>query len=91
MQHEDPPTPQQLGVWHHVRRGTLDTQAVYKAVMDRGYTPPKPPGVNARDVRWRLQRYDKNGMRTEIMVRNPFRNPVAQRTWILTSNDYQKP
>ena len=67
-QHEGPPTPQQLGVWHHVCLGTLDIQAVYKTVMDRGYTPPKEPGINARDGRWLLQLYDKNGTRTEIMA-----------------------
>jgi hypothetical protein len=77
VQHEGPPTPQQLGVWHHVCLGTLDIQAVYKTVMDRGYTPPKPPAINARDGRWLLQLYDKNGTRTEIMVRKPVQKPCC--------------
>jgi hypothetical protein len=77
VQHEGPPTPQQLGVWHHVCLGTLDIQGVYKTVMDRGYTPPKPPGINARDGRWLLQLYDKNGTRTEIMVRKPVQKPCC--------------
>lgn len=77
VQHEGPPTPQQLGVWHHVCLGTLDIQAVYKTAVDRGYTPPKPPGVNARDGRWLLQLYDKNGTRTEIMVRKPVQKPCC--------------
>jgi catechol 2,3-dioxygenase-like lactoylglutathione lyase family enzyme len=55
VEHDGPPTPQQLGVWHHVCVGTLDIHAVYKAVMDRGYKPPKEPGINARDGRWLLQ------------------------------------
>jgi catechol 2,3-dioxygenase-like lactoylglutathione lyase family enzyme len=77
VQHEGPPTPQQLGVWHHVCLGTLDIQGVYKTVMDRGYTPPKAPGINARDGRWLLQLYDKNGTRTEIMVRKPVQKPCC--------------
>ena len=45
--------------------------------MDRGYTPPKAPGINARDGRWLLQFYDKNGTRTEIMVRKPVQKPCC--------------
>ena len=77
VQHEGPPTAQQLGVWHHVCLGTLDIQTVYKTVVDRGYTPPKPPGINARDGRWLLQLYDRNGSRTEIMVRKPVQKPCC--------------
>lgn len=66
VQHEGPPTPRQLGVWHHVCLGALDIQAVYKTVMDCGYTPPKSWSANRS------------------------RNPLAQRTWILTSNDNHK-
>jgi catechol 2,3-dioxygenase-like lactoylglutathione lyase family enzyme len=72
-----PPTPQQLGVWHHVCVGTLDIRTVYKTVMDRGYKPPKEPGINARDGRWLLQLYDKNGTRTEVMVRKPVQKPCC--------------
>jgi lactoylglutathione lyase len=77
VQHEGPPTPQQLGVWRHVCLGTLHIQAVYKTVMDRGYTPPRAPGINARDGRWLLQLYDKNGTRIEIMVRKPVQKPCC--------------
>ena len=77
VEHDGPPTPQQLGVWHHVCVGTLDIQTVYKTVMDRGYKPPKEPGINARDGRWLLQLYDKNSTRTEVMVRKPVQTPCC--------------
>jgi len=77
VEHDGRPTPQQLGVWHHVCLGTLDIQTVYKTVMDRGYKPPKEPGVNARDGRWLLQLYDRNGTRTEVMVRKPVQKPCC--------------
>ncbi len=77
VEHDGPPTPQQLGVWHHVCVGTLDIQAVYKTVMDRGYKPPKEPAIHARDGRWLLQLYDKNGTRTEVMVRKPVHKPCC--------------
>ena len=77
VEHDGRPTPQQLGVWHHVCVGTLDIQTVYKTVMDRDYKPPKEPGINARDGRWLLQLYDKNGTRTEVMVRKPVQTPCC--------------
>ena len=79
VEHDGPPTPQQLGVWHHICVGTLDIQTVYKTVMDRGYKPPKEPGINARDGRWLLQLYDKNGTRTEVMVRKPVQTPCCSK------------
>ena len=51
--------------------------ARYVLVMDRGYKPPKEPGVNARDGRWLLQLYDRNGTRTEVMVRKPVQKPCC--------------
>jgi len=74
--HDGPPTPQQLGVWHHVCVGTLDMQAVYKTVMDRGYKPPREPNV-ARDGRMLLQLYDKHNTRTEVMIRKPVQKPCC--------------
>ncbi|HEY3836162.1 MAG TPA: VOC family protein [Bryobacteraceae bacterium] len=76
VQHDGPPTPQQLGVWHHVCVGTLDMQAVYKTVMDRGYKPPREPDL-ARDGRMLLQLYDKHNTRTEVMVRKPVEKPCC--------------
>ena len=76
VQHDGPPTPQQLGVWHHVCVGTLDIQAVYKTVMDRGYKPPREPNL-ARDGRMLLQLYDKHNTRTEVMVRKPVGKPCC--------------
>jgi catechol 2,3-dioxygenase-like lactoylglutathione lyase family enzyme len=76
VQHDGPPTPQQLGVWHHVCVGTLDIQAVYKTVMDRGYKPPREPNL-ARDGRMLLQLYDKHNTRTEVMVRKPVEKPCC--------------
>jgi hypothetical protein len=46
----DTPSPQQLGVWHHVCVGTLDIQGLYRRVMSRGYTPRREPNI-ARDGR----------------------------------------
>ncbi len=76
VQHDGPPTPQQLGVWHHVCVDTLDIQAVYKTVMDRGYKPPREPNL-ARDGRMLLQLYDKHNTRTEVMVRKPVEKPCC--------------
>jgi lactoylglutathione lyase len=77
VQHDGPPTPQQLGVWHHVCLGTLNMPAVYKTVMDRGYIPPKGPAINTRDGRMLMQLYDKNLTRVEVMVRKPMQKPCC--------------
>jgi lactoylglutathione lyase len=76
MMWRDPPSPQQLGVWHHVCVGTLDIQGVYKTVVERGYTPRREPNI-ARDGRWLLQLYDKHNTRTEVMVRKPVQKPCC--------------
>ncbi|HUA63013.1 MAG TPA: VOC family protein [Verrucomicrobiae bacterium] len=76
VMHDGPPTPQQLGVWHHVCVGTLDIQAVYKSVVDRGYKPQREPSV-ARDGRILLQLYDQHNTRTEVMVRKPVQKPCC--------------
>ncbi|HXK02226.1 MAG TPA: VOC family protein [Verrucomicrobiae bacterium] len=76
VMHDGPPTPQQLGVWHHVCVDTLDMQAVYKTVMDRGYKPPREPSV-ARDGRMLLQLYDQHNTRTEVMIRKPVQKPCC--------------
>ena len=73
---ETTPTPQQLGVLHHYALDTLDVQKVYKAVVERGYTPPREPAI-ARDGRWLLQLYDKNYTRTEMMIRKPVQTPCC--------------
>jgi lactoylglutathione lyase len=77
VMHDGPPTPQQLGVWHHVCVGTLDMETVYKTVVERGYQPPKEPAINTRDGRMLLQLYDKNNTRTEVMVRKPMQKPCC--------------
>lgn len=74
--HDGPPTPQQLGVLNHVCLGTLDIQAVYKTVADRGYQPPREPNI-ARDGRWLLHLFDKHNTRTEVMVRKPVQKPCC--------------
>jgi len=76
MMWRDPPSPQQLGVWHHVCVGTVDIQGVYKTVLERGYTPRREPNI-ARDGRWLLQLYDKHNTRTEVMVRKPVAKPCC--------------
>lgn len=70
------PSPQQLGVWHHVCVGTLDIQGLYKTVVSRGYTPRREPNIG-RDGRWLLQLYDKHNTRTEVMVRKPVEKPCC--------------
>lgn len=70
----DTPSPQQVGVWHHVCVGTLDIQGVYKTVVARDHTPRREPAI-ARDLRWLLQLYDQHNMRTEVMVRKPVPKP----------------
>jgi catechol 2,3-dioxygenase-like lactoylglutathione lyase family enzyme len=76
VMHNGPPTVQQLGVWHHVCVGTLDMDAVYKKVVERGYKPAREPNV-ARDGRLLLQLYDQHGTRTEVMVRKPVQKPCC--------------
>jgi catechol 2,3-dioxygenase-like lactoylglutathione lyase family enzyme len=76
MVSRDTPSPQQLGVWHHVCVGTLDIQSLYKTVVERGYTPRREPNI-ARDGRWLLQLYDKHNTRTEVMVRKPVQKPCC--------------
>jgi catechol 2,3-dioxygenase-like lactoylglutathione lyase family enzyme len=73
---EAAPTPQQLGVLHHYCLGTADVKEIYKKVVERGYQPPRPPGIQ-RDGRWLLQLYDKNYTRTEMMVRKPVETPCC--------------
>jgi catechol 2,3-dioxygenase-like lactoylglutathione lyase family enzyme len=76
MVSRDTPSPQQLGVWHHVCVGTLDMPALYKTVVERGYTPRREPNI-ARDGRLLLQLYDKHNTRTEVMVRKPVQKPCC--------------
>jgi catechol 2,3-dioxygenase-like lactoylglutathione lyase family enzyme len=76
MVSRDTPSPQQLGVWHHVCVGTLDIQSLYKTVVERGYTPRREPNI-AHDGRWLLQLYDKHNTRTEVMVRKPVQKPCC--------------
>jgi catechol 2,3-dioxygenase-like lactoylglutathione lyase family enzyme len=76
VMHDGPPTPEQLGVWHHVCVGTLDMPTVYKTVVERGYQPPREPNI-ARDGRLLLQLYDQHHTRTEVMVRKPVQKPCC--------------
>jgi len=76
MVSRDTPSPQQLGVWHHVCVGTADIQGLYKTVVGRGYTPRREPNI-ARDGRWLLQLYDKHNTRIEVMVRKPVQKPCC--------------
>ena len=76
MMWREPPSPEQLGVWHHVCVGTLDIQKLYQTVVSRGYKPRREPNI-ARDGRWLLQLYDKHNTRTEVMVRKPVQKPCC--------------
>ena len=77
MVRDTKPTPQQLGVLNHYALETHDMQKVEKTVVDRGYTPPRPAEINARDGRWLLHLYDKNFTRTEMMIRKPVKTPCC--------------
>jgi lactoylglutathione lyase len=70
------PSPRELGGMHHVCLGVMDVQAPYKAVIERGYKPPKEP-VIAADGRWLANFYDPDLTRTEIMIRKPVKLPCC--------------
>jgi catechol 2,3-dioxygenase-like lactoylglutathione lyase family enzyme len=77
MWRDTPPDTKQLGVWHHVAVGTLDIQAVYKTLQERGYESPRGAPVIARDGRWLLHTFDKHNTRVEVMVRKPVQKPCC--------------
>jgi lactoylglutathione lyase len=70
------PNPRTLGVLHHYALESMDLQAVYKTVVERGYKPPAEPNI-ARDGRWLLQLYDAHNTRTEMMIRKPVQTPCC--------------
>lgn len=69
-------TPTQLGVMHHFCLGTLDIQAIYHKVLERGYKPSQEPHI-ARDGRWLMNLYDPDLTRAEVMIRKPAQTPCC--------------
>jgi catechol 2,3-dioxygenase-like lactoylglutathione lyase family enzyme len=72
------PSIRQLGVLNHLALGTLDIDAVYKQVVERGYTASNAfqPSIG-RDGRWLMHLYDKDLTRTEFMIRKPVKDPCC--------------
>ena len=70
------PTPNQLGVMHHLALGVPDIQAGYQTVLARGVKPPQPPNIG-RDGKWQLNLYDPNFTRVELMEPKPVDKPCC--------------
>jgi catechol 2,3-dioxygenase-like lactoylglutathione lyase family enzyme len=70
------PSPKQLGVMHHMSLGVPSVAAAYKAVLARGYHPPRPPQIG-RDGKWQLNLYDPDLTRVELMEPRPVRKPCC--------------
>ena len=69
------PTPQTLGVMHHLSLGVPSIEAAYKIVVDRGYKAEQPK--IGRDGKWQLNLYDPNDTRVELMEPKPVRKPCC--------------
>jgi catechol 2,3-dioxygenase-like lactoylglutathione lyase family enzyme len=70
------PSPRTLGIWNHLAFGTLDQQAVAKAVTERGYAAAATPKIG-RDGRWLMDLYDPDLTRVEFMIRKPVQTPCC--------------
>ncbi len=69
------PTPERLGVMHHLALGVPSVEAGYRAVLERGLKP-NPPKIG-RDGKWQLNLYDPNHTRAELMEPKPVRTPCC--------------
>jgi lactoylglutathione lyase len=67
------PTPERLGVMHHLSLGVPNINVAYKTVVERGYKPD-PPKLGL-DGKWQLNLYDPNHTRSELMEFKPVREP----------------
>jgi lactoylglutathione lyase len=69
------PSPQTLGVMHHLALGVPNIQAAHKIVVDRGYKAEQPK--IGRDGKWQLNLYDPNYTRAELMEPKPVQKPCC--------------
>jgi lactoylglutathione lyase len=69
------PSPQQLGVMHHLALGVPYVKAAYRTVVGRGLKAEKPE--IGRDGKWQLSLYDPNYTRVELMEPKPVRTPCC--------------
>lgn len=70
------PTPQQLGVAHHLALGVDSIQPIYGEVVSRGYQPRRNP-IRGRDGKWQLALFDPNDTRVEVMEFKPSSAPCC--------------
>jgi catechol 2,3-dioxygenase-like lactoylglutathione lyase family enzyme len=70
------PAPRTLGIWNHLAFGTLDQQAVARAVLARGYRGQAQPKIG-RDGRWLMDLTDPDLTRVEFMIRKPVQTPCC--------------
>jgi lactoylglutathione lyase len=70
------PTPQRLGVMHHLALGVPSVEAGYKALLERGVKVRQEPKIG-RDGKWQLNLYDPNLTRCELMEPKPVREPCC--------------
>lgn len=70
------PSPEELGVMHHLALGVPSCADAYKTVVERGYKPRHEPSIG-RDGKWQLNLYDPNFTRVELMEPKPVRTPCC--------------
>jgi lactoylglutathione lyase len=68
-----PPPRMLLDLMYHLCLGATDVQAAYRTAVERGYKPPHEPSVGQSGHR-RVNFFDPDGNRTELMDRKPARN-----------------
>jgi lactoylglutathione lyase len=69
-----PLPPAALGATNHVCLLVTDIQAVYQAVVERGYKPLHEP-VIGKSGHWLVNLFDPDGSRIEFIVPKPARTP----------------
>jgi lactoylglutathione lyase len=70
------PSPQDLGVMHHLALGVPNLKIAYQTVLKRGLKPSEKPGIG-RDGKWQVDLYDPNFTRVELMEPAPVRKPCC--------------
>lgn len=69
------PSPQTLGVMHHLALGVESVAEAEKKIEQRGYKPERP--AIGRDGKWQLNLYDPDLTRVELMEFKPVREPCC--------------
>jgi len=70
------PTPQLLGVMHHLALGVPSVNDAYKVVRERHPKITEKPKIG-RDGKWQLNLYDPNLTRVELMEPKPVKTPCC--------------